>query len=212
MATTSLKRTDCAENSRIYESHTQILKPAGVLILIPFKQNFPEVPCLKTMYREYFAYVCRILRRLCVAQEHVEDLAQDVFIIVARKLQNYQHKGAIKGWLYRIAHHEVLHYRRSYARRKHRGVPFTEYGEQTTAQSLWPPEQTVACKQVQGLVKQFLASLDEEKRRVFFLYEIEGLTAPEIAANESINLNTVYSRIRMAKKQWKEFRARVGLV
>ena len=55
------------------------------------------------------------------------------------------------------------------------------------------------------LVERFIESLDEKKRPVFTLAEVEGMSAPEISACLEIKLNTVYSRIRLARKQFARF-------
>ena len=58
------------------------------------------------------------------------------------------------------------------------------------------------------LLMDFLAKIDEAKREVFLLTEIEQLTAPEIAAHLSVPLNTVYSRLRAARHEFEEAVAR----
>jgi RNA polymerase sigma-70 factor (ECF subfamily) len=49
-------------------------------------------------------------------------------------------------------------------------------------------------------VRRFLAGLDDDKREVFALVEIEGLAVPEVAQMCDIKLNTAYSRLRLARQ------------
>ena len=58
------------------------------------------------------------------------------------------------------------------------------------------------------MVRSFLDELDEPQRIVFYLADIEGLTAPEIVAAVGVNLNTVYARLRLARKRFERAMAR----
>ena len=60
-------------------------------------------------------------------------------------------------------------------------------------------------KQALSTLERFIESLDEKKKPVFTLAEVEGMTAPEIAAALDVKLNTVYSRIRLARKEFARF-------
>ena len=68
----------------------------------------------------------------------------------------------------------------------------------------------VAARQARALVEGFLAELPEERRLVFFLSEVEGWSAPEVAAALELNLNTVYSRLRRARAAFEPFLRRHG--
>lgn len=52
-------------------------------------------------------------------------------------------------------------------------------------------------------MNRFLAELDPKQAEVFYLAEVEGLTAPEIAAALEIKLNTVYARLRLSRERFE---------
>lgn len=66
------------------------------------------------------------------------------------------------------------------------------------------PLESAAARQAMGLVQRLLATLDDEQRTVFVLAELEELTAPEIAEITGANVNTVSSRLRLARRHFDE--------
>jgi RNA polymerase sigma factor (sigma-70 family) len=99
----------------------------------------------------------------------------------------------------------VLHHRRSHARHLRR---LTVAPSRPLAPA---PRSTVARREAHDLVDKFLATLADDQRLAFALAEIEGLRAPEIAEQLGVNLNTLYSRLYSARKQFARFIAETRL-
>jgi RNA polymerase sigma-70 factor (ECF subfamily) len=149
------------------------------------------------VFSEHADFVCRSLRRLGVPTADVDDALQEVFLVVYRRIAEYEDRGLMRAWLFSISRQVSSHYHRSTKRSeaRHRGLVVS-----TTAPDL---EDLVARREAEELVSAFLDELDEPQRLVFHLSDIEGLTAPEIAAALEVNLNTVYGRLRQARKRFE---------
>ena len=147
------------------------------------------------LYSEHFDFVWRTLRRLGVAQENLDDAAQDVFMVYLRRQAEFRGQSSYRTWLFGIASNVTHEYRRK-QRRASQSNPISDVHR---ANGPSPLEQASSTEELR-LVDAFLDSLDENKRHVFILAELEQMSAPEIAATLSIKLNTVYSRLRAARQ------------
>ena len=154
-----------------------------------------------TLYADYFRFVWRSLRRLGVLESLLDDAAQDVFIAVHRRLRDYEPRCSPKAWLFAIARRVASDYRRS-ARRKGGHAPLPATVEAGTRDG---PAASAARNRAARIVLEFLEQLDLEQREVFILSELEQMTAPEIAEALSVNPNTVYSRVRSARRALHDF-------
>jgi RNA polymerase sigma-70 factor, ECF subfamily len=148
---------------------------------------------LEAVYREYHAFVWRILHHFGLRGEAVDDAVQEVFLVVHRRLVSFDGRTSIKNWLYGIARRVASDHRKKHQRR-HARLRLVASSEDEARE----PRQLERLTTTE-LVERLLDSLDEDKREVFVLAEVEGMTAPEIASMLGINLNTVYSRLRTAR-------------
>ena len=155
----------------------------------------PEPLIFESVYGQHFRAIWRTLRRLGVRDAQLDDAAQDVFVVVYRKLAEFDGR-SLRGWLYAIALRVASDYRRDAARRS--SIPL---GELIADTALGPARITELNESV-ALLHKLLDELDVAKRTVFVLGELEQLSAPEIAEALSVNLNTVYARLRAARLQF----------
>lgn len=158
------------------------------------------LPSFEWVYRRHVGYVVRLLGRFGVPDEETEDAAQEVFVIVHRRLAEYEpSRGSLKSWLFGIARGVGANRRRSRARRL-KVVPAAPASARGSE-----PEQLVERREAAGLVRAFLALLSPEQRDVFELIEIEGLRGPEVAELLDVKLNTIYTRLRAARLAFKAY-------
>lgn len=152
-------------------------------------------PTLAELFAEHAGFVWSLLRRLGVRASDVEDVSQEVFVVVHRKLPSFEPRANPRTWIYGIAVRVASDYRRSARVRR----------EETTAVL---PEPTVDASQEDALAAKrgiawldaVLDELDDDKRTIFVLYEIEQLTMNEIAPIAGCPLQTAYSRLHAARK------------
>ena len=152
---------------------------------------------LESVYREYFKSVWRVLRRLGVPPAQLDDAVQDVFLVVHRKLTSVDASSPLHGWIYAISVRVASDHRRRAGRR--RSEPLDETLADPTP---GPARQSELLEDVR-LLEALLAELDDKKREVFVLAELEQLSATEIGAVLDVNCNTVYSRLRSARQQFE---------
>jgi RNA polymerase sigma-70 factor (ECF subfamily) len=151
------------------------------------------------VYDEHLDFVWRTMRRLGIAESGMEDAVQDVFVVVHRKLATFEARSSMKTWLFGIADGVARNHRRTARRKRTDGTARSELGPDDLPDSKQSPFQRTADREGLGLVQSFLDSLDDDKRAVFILAELEQMPAPAIAEAVGTNVNTVYSRLRAAR-------------
>ena len=156
----------------------------------------PQQPGLDTasVFREHAAYVWRVLRRLGVHESDVEDVCQEVFVVIHRRLPDFEGRSAIRTWVYGICVRTVSDYRKR-AHRK-RELVTDAPPEQTSNED---PHADLAAREARRMLDDILSELDEDKRAVFVLYEIESLTMNDVAEAVGCPLQTAYSRLHAAR-------------
>lgn len=155
-----------------------------------------NVPTLAEIFREYAPFVWRGLRRLGVPESDVEDVCQEVFVVVHRKLADFEGRSSLKTWIYGICARTASDYRRS--GRVRREVVTDTPPENVTEGGA--QDDAVALRQARATLDRILDQLDDDKRSVFVLYEIEELTMAEVAEALGCPLQTAYSRLHAARK------------
>lgn len=154
---------------------------------------FPIVP-FADVFREQSAFVFRLLRRLGVPDADLDDATQDVFLIVHRSLDRYEERSHMRAWLYRICVREASRHRRK------RPPPSSVDVDLLAESSATNPEAAAEAQEARADFDRLLAVLDEERRTVFVLYEVEELPMEEVAAVVGCPVATAYSRLRSARK------------
>lgn len=163
-----------------------------------FEASGPLV--LREVFDAHHAFVYRSARRLGVPDLAVDDVVQETFIVAGRKLDTFEGRASIKTWLFGITMRVAHTYRRGEARRQKRAEVVAANAESTV--------DPYARREAADLLHRLLDELDDDRRAAFILADFEGMTAVEIAEGLSTNLNTIYSRIRTARKQVAEALAR----
>jgi RNA polymerase sigma-70 factor (ECF subfamily) len=149
----------------------------------------------REIFDEHARYVVRALRHLGVAEADLDDMAQEVFITVQRKLPEFEGRSKLSTWIYSICLRVASDYRRrAYVVRER---AHAEPAEHVTGECVEDPALRVESRR---LVQHLLGVLDADKRAVFVLYEIEGLTMREVAEVVECPLQTAYSRLHAARE------------
>jgi len=186
------------------DSASVLIRPLGPPP-IPARARRSEAPALPValdftaVYDEHFAFVWRSLRRLGVHDRLLDDAAKDVFIVVHRRLGEFEGRSTLKSWLFAIAR-RVAHDHRRRVGRKER----TEELPETVADHGATPAAGAERAEAVRVLHEILGSLDDDKREVFMLAELEQMTVPEIADAIGANVNTVYSRLRVARQAFEQ--------
>ena len=149
-------------------------------------------PSFEDVYRDYYHFVWRNARRLGCSDDWAEDAAHEVFLIVNRRLAEFEGRSSVRTWLFSITYRVVHRLRRNRARYA-RGLD--EYAR--TPRLVARPHERADAQQT---LMRLLAQLDERRRLVFILVELEGMTMEEVAGCLGIPTGTVGSRLRKARQ------------
>lgn len=162
------------------------------------------------VYGAYAEFVWRNARRLGVPDSELDDVVQDVFLVVLRKLDELVSPGSTRAWLFSILVRTVRSHRRTTQRRD----PAVRSGATTVDPDRIPesqrsrPDAQAERSHALRVLCELLDGLDSDKRCVFILAELEEMTIAEIAEALDLNANTVYSRLRAARLDFERAAAR----
>ena len=149
------------------------------------------------VYQQYAEFVWRSLRRLGVAEAHLADATQDVFVVVHRGLGRFEARSELRTWLFGIVLRVASEWRRRTRRRATEPLPdVLEAPVQT-------PFEQAAQSEATELLHRLLDRLSADQRAVFVLVEMEGLSVPETAAALGANVHTVTSRLKSARRRFE---------
>lgn len=156
-------------------------------------------PRFAEVFREHAPYVWRVLRRMGVREADTEDLCQEVFVVVHRKLAEFEGRSSLRTWIYGICLRVASdHRKRAHVRREQ---PTDELPEERRSA---PQIGELEREQARAMLDAALSELDEDKRAVFVLYEIEQLEMKDVAEAVGCPLQTAYSRLHAARKRVTE--------
>ncbi|HVU51106.1 MAG TPA: sigma-70 family RNA polymerase sigma factor [Polyangia bacterium] len=172
--------------------------------------QYAPPPGLPEIYNQHADFVFRNLRRLGVHESLIDDAVQDVFLVVHRRLGDFEARAQVTTWLFGIVLRVAQSYRRSAMRRRARltEAPSAEV-EQIPMTAAESPVETLERREASALLHQLLDELDDDKRAMLVCVELEQLTVPEAAESLGLNLNTAYGRLRAARAAFNEAVARV---
>jgi RNA polymerase sigma-70 factor (ECF subfamily) len=149
------------------------------------------------LFERELDYVWTSLRRLGVHSRDVEDVAQEVFMQLHQRLDQYDPSRPIRPWLFAFAFRCASDWRRlSRHRVEASGDPDKWAGESASADTILERAQDHA------LVMAALERVDLERRAVLILYELDELPMKDIAEALGIPLFTAYSRLRVARQEF----------
>jgi RNA polymerase sigma-70 factor (ECF subfamily) len=160
------------------------------------------------LYDDWFDEVYRWLRALGAPAADREDLAQEVFLVVRRRLPDFDGRN-VAGWLYQIARRQVLRHKRlRWVQRVLGWSAIESAGDGADAEALLQAAPTLSplaaleAKERRALFEALVAGLSEKRRTVLVLFELEGYTGEEIAELLDVPLNTVWTRLHHARRDF----------
>ncbi|WP_169927972.1 RNA polymerase sigma factor [Labilithrix luteola] len=155
-------------------------------------------PTFDEVYERYLPFVWRVLRTLELPTWAIDDAVQEVFVVVHRRLSEFEGRSDIRTWLFRVATWVAANERR----RVKANAPHELIDEAIPDNADGPFEVVVRSETIRTL-ERVLDRMDSEKRMVLVLMDIEEMKATELAEIFGINVNTVYSRLRLAREQFR---------
>lgn len=152
-------------------------------------------PSMREIVLTHGEYVWRLLRYFGVAERDLEDVCQDVFTTVHKKLADLRDDG-LRPWLHTMCIQHARNYRRRASRNREMLV---EELPEPLAPAL--QEETVHRARAQELLIAMLDRLDEDKRAIFVLHAIEEHPMGEVAKLVGCSVSTAYLRFKQARQE-----------
>jgi RNA polymerase sigma-70 factor, ECF subfamily len=152
-----------------------------------------DVASFETIFKSYADYVYNVALRVVRSREDAQEITQDVFIAVFKRLKDFQFRSHLKTWLYRITVNMAINYAKKETPKRSATVEYID--------EIIPGKQSPDCSDAQGLVDYLFSFLTPEQRVCLVLRSGEGLSYEEIAQTLNININSVRSRIKRAREK-----------
>jgi RNA polymerase sigma-70 factor (ECF subfamily) len=156
----------------------------------------------ESIYDKHIDFVWRSVRRLGVSEAAVDDVVQQVFLVVYRRLGEFEGRSSLKTWLFAIVLRSVQEHRRS-MRRKSPHLSHDAIDPDLLPDSAMGPDAALTRAEASHLIDGLLEALTGDKRVVFVMAELEQMTAPEIAQVTGLDATTIYSRLRAARTDFE---------
>lgn len=162
----------------------------------------------RQLYDEHFAFVWRSMRRLGVREGDVADCVQEAFVVVHRKLGEFEGRSKMTTWLFGICMRVASDHRRSAAVR--REVATDDEALSSRADPRSDVDADVERRQKQAQLERILDEMPDEQRIVFVLFELDGMSGEAIAELLDVPIGTVRSRLRLAREGFQRAVARAA--
>lgn len=172
------------------------------------RQEGSFAPGFRDFYQRHFRFVYRLVARIAEPAD-VEDLVQEVFTIAGRKLPEFEGRSRETTWLYRIAANVVVADRRK--KKRQRLLSLKWLRPEPDELVVDGPDREVERDDARSLVRELLSKMSEKKRDVFVLFELEGFTGQEVAEMVGCPLDTMWTRLFHARRDFRRLLAERGL-
>jgi RNA polymerase sigma-70 factor, ECF subfamily len=164
-----------------------------------------DVSSVRAIYRLHARFVWLSLQRLGVQPSDLDDVAQDVFVIVHRRLDTFDRRSRVTTWLFGICMRVAANYRR---RRRWTRELLSGWAEDDRPALLVAADDVLVRREEREIAERALDRLDVAKRATFVMFEIESLSCLEISEVMNVPIGTVYSRLHSARRQLEKTIAR----
>jgi len=170
----------------------------------PTKRRSTATAGFDAVYEGHVDFVWRNARRLGVEEAALDDVVQSVFLVVFRRLDDFEGRSSLTTWIYEVLVRVVREHRRTLRRKS---PPRAEQESVDPATLTAPlderPDRLADRAAAARVVRELLDELDDDKREVFALAELEGLTLREIAEILREPTGTIASRLRSARADFE---------
>jgi len=172
--------------------------------MLPADPREDSAAAFREAYERHVRSVWRVLFRLGVPERDLPDAAQEVFLVVARRLPEFEPHAKLMTWIFAICRRvasdrrQLAHARRELAASH---LPTCDFPG-----TPWPHEESpldadalIDRRRARAVLESILERMPETQRIVFTLFELDGLSGEEIASALNLRVGTVRSRLRLAR-------------
>jgi RNA polymerase sigma-70 factor (ECF subfamily) len=154
------------------------------------------------LYRSYVGFTWRVVGQLGVPSHAIDDVVQEVWLVVHRRLPSFEGRSAVKSWLFGVSLNVARNQRRSdWRRQKH----LPELSCEVTRLDPEDPERIREGWEAWERVERFLSTLDDRRRTIFVHQLIENRSALETAEAVGIDVLAVYRQVRFLRSSFRRW-------
>ncbi len=169
----------------------------SVVSTSPNPANAGAAPSFDVVFESELNYVMHSLRRLGVRAADLEDVAQEIFVAIAKQLHVYDPSRPLRPWVFAFVFRFVSNYM------KHRARKLDATNMDSLAFDGDGPERALLRDEARDKIHKALAQLPLDDRAVLMLFELDGCSAAEIAQTLEMQPADVYARLRTARERFK---------
>jgi RNA polymerase sigma-70 factor (ECF subfamily) len=158
-----------------------------------------SIESFETIYRTYSGFVYNVTYRVVNDMDDAQEVTQDVFLTVHRKLESFRGESSFKTWIYRIAVNLAINHAKKRSKEQDRTVEYEENMELSTPVN--PIDEKMDRVGKEKVISMLLGSLNPDQRACLVLRDFEGLSYEEIAETLKVNINTVRSRLKRGRER-----------
>ncbi len=166
-----------------------------------------DIGAFEAIYRAYAPFVYNVAYRMVEAKEDAEEVTQEVFLIIHRKLNSFMFRSSLKTWVYRITANCAINLLNKRNREHKSRVDMDDVLE--FMPSLVNTRQHMENEDHDYKVRMLLNLLNPDEKACVVLRNIEGLSYIQIAQSLNVNINTVRTRLKRAREKMLKARKEV---
>lgn len=154
---------------------------------------------LSATIRDHAQFVRLTLQRLGLRHPDLDDAFQDVFLVVQRRLHTWDRQRDLRAWLFGVCANVARKARASAHRRRECSLEADPHAADAGA-----PDRQLVRAQARARLLELLDQLDDDRRIVFVMFEIDQIDCSVIARTLGVPLGTVYSRLHAARRDMEK--------
>ena len=162
-----------------------------------------EVEAFKTLYGKYSRRVCSFARRFVGDEGHAEDVVQEVFLQVFRKLEGFRGDSKFSTWLFRVTVNSCMNKRRALEREKRLDQKGLAEQRAHGPELADPPERELGCRELRDEIDRALSTLSEEQRSLVLMKGLRGFSYEEIGEQLGQSENQVRGKLYRARRAFR---------
>ncbi|MDD2702813.1 MAG: RNA polymerase sigma factor [Candidatus Omnitrophica bacterium] len=161
----------------------------------------------EAVYKSLSGFVYNVAFRVVNNRQDAEEVTQEVFLTMYRRLKDFRFESSFKTWVYRITVNHAINYGRKASRGKNRSFEYDDEMQVTVTPGVVEAE--IEKEYVNTVVEKLLGAISPEQKACMVLRGMEGLSYKQIAEILEVNINTVRTRLRRAREILLSLRKKV---
>lgn len=157
-----------------------------------------NIESFEMIYKAYSGFVHNVAYRVANNREDAQEVTQEVFLTIYRKIKDFRFESSFETWVYRITVNSAINYLKKMSKERNKMVSYRDDLKQVDDSN--QIKKSMDKEHQERIINSLLSALNPDQRMCIILRNIEGLSYEGIAETLKININTVRSRIKRARE------------